>query len=112
MRGYGPGYGASGAAAFDLSADQRDKIGKIQDDARSKQWKLMTKMREEQARLFGLSNTEAPDNAAMSKSYKKLSELRQQMFDNSLAVRKQMDAVLTKEQREQFRQSAYGGCGY
>ncbi|MGP1691481.1 MAG: Spy/CpxP family protein refolding chaperone, partial [Giesbergeria sp.] len=112
MWGQGQGYGAGGASSLNLNAEQRDKIGKIQNDARHKQWELMGKMQEEQARLFGLSNADTPDNAAMSKSYKKLSELRQQMFDNSLAVREQIDAVLSKEQREGLRRGGYGGCGH
>ena len=39
----------------------------------------------------------------MSKSYRKMSEFRHQMFDLSLSARKQIDAVLTKEQREKQR---------
>ena len=34
------------------------------------------------------------------------------MFDNSLAARKQVDAVLSKAQREQMRHGGYGRRGY
>ena len=43
------------------------------------------------------------DDAALSKSYRKMSELRQQMFDLSLSAQKQIDAVLTKEQRDKMK---------
>jgi len=86
-------------------------VGKIQNDTRSKQWEFMGKIHEEQNRLFDLSNADTPDDAAISKSYKKLSELRQQMFDNSLAARKQIDGVLSKEQREQLSRSGYSRRG-
>ena len=40
-----------------------------------------------------------------------MSELRQQMFDLSLSTRKQVDAVLTKEQRETFRRGGFAMHG-
>ena len=41
-------------------------------------------------------------DAALSKSYRNISELRHQMFDLSLSARRQIDSVLTKEQREKL----------
>ena len=111
MWGDGSGYGTGAASSLNLNAEQRDKIGKIQNDARSKQWEFMGKIHEEQSRLFDLSNAGTPDDAAISKSYKKLSELRQQIFDNSLATRKQIDGVLSKEQREQLSRRGNGRWG-
>lgn len=98
MWGYGPGYGGGAGPALNLSDEQRSKIGKIQEDLWRKQWELMGKMQEEYAR-----GSDADDDAAAQKTYKNIADLRQKMFNNSLAARKQMDAVLTKEQREQLR---------
>lgn len=107
MGGHGQAY-ARAIALLDLNAEQREQIYRIQDDTRHLQWEFMGKIRDEQIRLSRLFDADTPDDAAMSKSYKQLSELRQQMFDNSLATRKQLDAVLSKEQREQLRGSGYG----
>ncbi|MBI4203630.1 MAG: Spy/CpxP family protein refolding chaperone [Betaproteobacteria bacterium] len=112
MWGRGPGYGAGPAYGLNLSDEQRTNISTIQEDTGRKQWDLMTKMQEERARLNELYYSDKRDDAAISKTYKKMSELRQQMFDNSLAARKQVDGVLTKEQREQFRRRGYGMGAY
>jgi len=106
MWGYGPGY------ALNLTDEQRGKIEKIQEDTGRKQWDLMAKMQEERALLNELFYSDKRDDAAIGKSYKKVSELRRQMFDNSLAARKQIDGVLTKEQRDQLRSGEYGPRGY
>lgn len=108
MWGYGPGYDAASGPALNLSDEQRSKIAKVQEDTSRKQWALMTTMQQERGRLNELYYSDKRDDAVLSKTYKKLSDLRQQMFDNSLAARKQVDEVLTKEQREQLRS---GGCG-
>jgi len=106
MWGYGPGYG------LNLSDEQRSKIDKIQEDTGRKQWDLMAKMQEERGRLNELVYSDKRDDAAIGKSYERVSKLRRQMFDNSLAARKQIDGVLTKEQREQLRSGGYGRRGY
>ena len=98
MGGYGPGYDRG--ADLNLTADQRGKIAKIQGDARRKQWNLMGKMQDEQSQMNEQYYSANRDDAALSKSYRKMSDLRHQIFDLSLSTQKQIDAVLTKEQRE------------
>ena len=98
MGGYGPGYDRG--PDLKLTADQRGKIARIQDDARRKQWDLMGKMQDEQSQMNEHYYSDTRDDAALSKSYRKMSDLRHQMFDLSLSAQKQIDAVLTKEQRE------------
>jgi len=109
MGGYGPGYGRGANAApgvdLHLSAEQRSKIAKIQDEARRKQWDLMGKMQDEQAQMNEQYYSDKRDDATLSKSYRKMSELRHQMFDQSLSAQKQIDAALTKEQREKIRRN-------
>jgi Spy/CpxP family protein refolding chaperone len=76
MGGYGPGMmggcGGYGYGAVKLTDAQREKIAKIQEDARRSQWEVMSKMRET-------------------------------MVQSWAEARKKIDAVLTKEQREQLR---------
>ena len=112
MYGNGRGYGAGSGFALDLTDEQRAKIDKIQQDTASKQWDLMAKLQDEQVRLNQLYYSDKRDSAAVSKSFQTISGLRQQMFDNSLAARKQMDGVLTKEQREQLRSGGFGAWCY
>lgn len=100
MYGYRGGYG--GGAGLNLTDEQRGKIGKIQQDLRSKQWDLMGKIQDEYAR-----RADASDDAAASKAEEQITALQQQMFANATAARKQMEAVLTKEQRQQLRRDGY-----
>jgi len=125
MGGYGPGYGMGPGmmggqgpeygmgpgmmggygtgSDLNLSAEQRRKIAKIQDDLRRKHWELMGKMQDEQSQMNELYYSDRRDDAALSKSYGNMASLRHQMFDLSLAAEKQMDAVLTKEQRDKLK---------
>jgi Spy/CpxP family protein refolding chaperone len=106
-RGYGMGSGMMGGyglrADLHLTSEQRSKIAKIQDDVRRKHWDLMGKMQDERSQMNEQFNADPRDDAALSKSYQRMSELRQQMFDLSLAAQKQMDTVLTAEQREKMK---------
>ena len=108
MGGYGPDYGMSSGmmggylsrSDLNLTAEQRSKIAKIQNDVRRKHWELMGKMQDEQAQMNEQYYSDQRDDAALSKSYRKMSDLRHQMFDLSLSTQRQIDSVLTKEQRE------------
>jgi Spy/CpxP family protein refolding chaperone len=102
MGGYGPGYD------LNLSAEQRGKITKMQNDLRRQHWDLMGKMQEEQSKMAEQYNADKRDDAALSASSKKMAELQQQMFEQSLNAQKQMDAVLTKEQRDLLRRGGRG----
>ena len=111
MGSFGPDYGMGSGTMFgygtrsdlNLSAEQRSKIAKIQNDVRRKHWEIMGKMQDEQALMNEQYYSDQRDDAALSKSYRKMSELRQQMFDLSLSAQKQIDAVLTKEQRDRLK---------
>ena len=102
MGGYGPGYD------LNLTSEQRGKIAKLQDELRRKHWDLMGKIQDEQSRMFELSNSEKRDDAALSASSRKISDLQHQMFELSLEARKQMEAVLTQEQRAKLRPRGWG----
>jgi Spy/CpxP family protein refolding chaperone len=104
MGGYGMGPGMMGGydfgAALNLTAEQRSQITKIQDELRLKHWELMGKMQREQLQMKELYASDNRDDAALSNSFRKMSELRQEMFDQLLSAQTQVDALLTKEQRE------------
>jgi Spy/CpxP family protein refolding chaperone len=111
--GMGPGmmgYGF-GPPFADLSAEQQGRIAKIQDETRKKQWQWMGMMMDEQAKLRDMYNMPKRDSAAIGKAYEKMGELQRQMFESSLDAHKRMEAVLTKEQRENMRRNWHRG-GY
>jgi Spy/CpxP family protein refolding chaperone len=108
--GYGPGMmwgnGASGGAtaALNLSGEQQEKILSIQEENRRKNWDTMGQMRTEQFKLRRMYNDENIDPQAFAEQQKKVDDLRRQMLVSRLETRKQIEGVLTPEQRQQFRQ--------
>lgn len=105
--GTGPGmmygYGGNFAGALDVSKDQREKIAKIQESFSAKQWGLMGQMREQQFKFRELLASGKADDAAIGKAFRQIEDLRQQMWASGAEARKEMDAVLTKAQRDQLR---------
>jgi Spy/CpxP family protein refolding chaperone len=107
MGGYGvidgDGNGHGSRVDLHLTSEQRGKIGKIQEGVRRQHWNLMGKMQDEQSQMNERYNADPRDDAALGKSYRKMSDLRQEMFELSLAAQKQMDGVLTAEQRDKMK---------
>ena len=105
--GYGPGmmggYGG-GLASLGLSAEQREKIAAIQEENRKANWNAMGQMRSEQFKLRQMYNADKVDSAAVADQQKKVDELRRQMLKSHVETRNQISAILTPEQRKQFRQ--------
>ena len=107
--GYGPGmmggYGRGGPmAALNLTDEQQDKLFSIQEANRKKNWDSMSTMRSEMFKLQRMYNAESVDSKALLEQQKKVDELRRQMVASRLDMRKQMESVLTPEQRKQLRQ--------
>jgi len=103
MMGPGMMYGANPYAALDLSAEQRAKISAIQEQLWRKRWDLMGKMHEERYHMHQLMSGAVTDDAAARKAYQAMADAHKQMFDAMLAAHKQIDAVLTKEQRDKLK---------
>ncbi|MBZ5612247.1 MAG: Spy/CpxP family protein refolding chaperone [Acidobacteriia bacterium] len=112
MGGYGPGYGygpgmmrgyGDGPAALNLTQEQSDKIAAIQEDNRRKNWDTMGQLRSEMFTLRRMYNGDIIDPKAFSEQQKKVDDLRRQMTTSHLESRKQIDSVLTPEQRKQFK---------
>ena len=103
MMGYGYGRGG-GLSALDLSDEQAQKIFAIQDAQREKNWPTMTKMRTEMFKLRRMYYDDKADPKAFTEQQKKVDDLRREMLKSRLESRKQIEAVLTPEQRKQLRQ--------
>ena len=116
--GYGPGYGMGpgmmggygpgNVYGLDLSAEQREKIGEIQQEFAKKQWGLMTSMHSPGGPMEQMFSG---DEKAARQAYEAMAAARKQMFEAQLDMRKRVDAVLTKEQREQLQRNYRGRWG-
>jgi Spy/CpxP family protein refolding chaperone len=117
MDGYGHGYGRDPGWhgmmgpemgfghdywSLKLSDEQRDKILAVERTASSKRWELMGKMREQGLRMRENYATGKLDDDAARKNYQAMSEVHRAMFEIALQARKDVQAVLTPEQREQM----------
>ena len=107
-RGGGPGYGAGqgGGAiwALNLSDEQREKVLRVQEENRRKNWDTMGQLRSEQFKLRQMLYTDKLDANAIAEQQKKVDDLRRQMFKSRIEAHNQIAALLTKEQQQQFRQ--------
>ena len=116
MGGYGHGYGMGpgmvGGMGYgmlyqlNLTSEQWNKVNEIQQDQAKKNWDLAGKMQEEAFKLRKLMTAEKRDRAAITSQYKKLQEMRQQMFQARLDAQDKIEGVLTKEQKGQLRRFA------
>jgi Spy/CpxP family protein refolding chaperone len=88
MGGQGYGYGTDSGVMggylsrgdLNLTAEQRSKIATIQNDLRRKRWELMGKLQDEQSQMNEQYYSDQLDDAALSKSYRNMSELRHQIL--------------------------------
>ena len=105
MGGYGSGMmgGYGPMSALNLCDEQQDKLFVIQEANRKKNWDTMSVMRSETFKLRRMYNAENVDAKAVLEQQKKVDELRRQMLASRLEMRKQMEGVLTPEQRKQVR---------
>lgn len=104
--GYGPGrgFGPGGVSALPgLTDDQRDKIAKVQEQTRQKNWATMGEMRSEQFKLRQLYFTQPVDANAVAEQQKKVDELRRVMLASRVQAHNEVQGILTPEQRQQFR---------
>jgi Spy/CpxP family protein refolding chaperone len=108
MGGYGGNPWGYGNAIPDLTNAQRDKIAAIEKGFRQKQWQVMEKMAELGYQFNGYTRDGKFDEQAARKAYDARASLRKQMFENYLDERKQIDSVLTPQQREHLQQGWSG----
>jgi Spy/CpxP family protein refolding chaperone len=112
MGGHGHGHGPGmmggpgmmwGLQRLDLTAEQRDKIAKIQDELQRQHWSQM-----QATHVPGGPQRGLLDEQAERQSYEAMAAAHKQMFESSLEARRRMLEVLTPQQREQLGR---GGSG-
>jgi Spy/CpxP family protein refolding chaperone len=100
----GGGHGmAAGYAALDLSDEQRQKLAALGEQARTKSWDAMGKLRAEQYRLRELLRADPVDASAVIDQQAKVDGLRRDVLRSRVESRNDMAAVLTAEQRRKLR---------
>ena len=105
MGGGGYGRGAGGPiAALNLSDEQQEKLFAIQEENRRKNWDKMSEVRSEAFKLRRMYNAENVDPKGLLEQQKKVDDLRRGLLASRLEMRKQIESVLTPEQRKQARQ--------
>ncbi|MFN4351385.1 MAG: Spy/CpxP family protein refolding chaperone [Hylemonella sp.] len=103
MGGMMGGMGLGPLQALDLNEQQQTRINQIRDETRRKNWDTMGKLMDEQARLRDLLAAEKRDPAAIGKQSMKMADLRRQMLEASIESHNRIEAVLSKEQKDQLR---------
>jgi len=112
--GMGMGGGMMGGGPYhmlNLSDDQRTKINKIQDEERRKHWETMGKIMDERARLRDLYDADKRDTQAILKVQDQINLYQRRMLELHLNTQNQIEALLTKEQRDQLKSFHRGGMG-
>ena len=109
MGGHGAGQGhggyahGAGLAALNLTDEQREKVARIQEENRSKNWNTMGQVRGEMFKLREMYSGDKLDSNAISEQQRKVDELRRQMLKANIETRNQVAAIFTPEQRQHFR---------
>lgn len=98
------GGGMGGLWRLDLTDTQRQQVLKVQDELRRKNWDLLGKQQDEQAKLRdAYLGSGKRDRAAIVAAYKRIGELRVQRIENSLDAAEKIEGVLTQQQRDQLK---------
>jgi len=110
--GMGPGMMGGGLYGLDLSAKQRGQIIKIYSDMHEKHWAMMQAMHQNAAELHKLYAQDPRDPKAIGKVYGQIFDMQRQMIEDGITTQNQVNAILTKEQREQLREQERDGWGW
>lgn len=113
MMGGGMGMGMGGGPyhMLDLTDDQRTRINKLHDAERRQHWEVMGKIMDERAKLRDLYAADKRDTQAILKVHDQIDAHQRKMRELHLNTRNQIEAVLTKEQRDQLKSMYRGGMG-
>lgn len=102
--GYGPGMmGGGPQSMLDLNDEQRGKVNQIRDESRRKNWDTMGKLLDERARMRELMTADKQDPGAIGKQSMKIADLRRQLLEAQIDAHNRIEALLSKEQKEQLR---------
>jgi len=95
--------GLDAIRGFDLSEDQQERVGALEEQIREKRWSLFESLRAESQKLNALLLGDRIDPGALSEQYARCAQLRRQIFELGLEERQKIDEVLTDEQRAELR---------
>jgi Spy/CpxP family protein refolding chaperone len=88
---------------LDLSVEQQTKLSTLQQEWSQRQWDLMGKMHQQSYRTKSFYREGRFDEQAARANFDVMNALHKEMFEAWLQARKQMDSILTQEQREQLQ---------
>lgn len=111
MMGGGGMMDSMGTTPFpmlDLTEQQRTRINKIQRSLRKKNWSTMDKIMDEKDRLRDLNAMEKRNPRKIGAVYGRIFNFKRQMIETTITANNQKEAVLTKEQYKQLKQSRRG----
>ena len=100
-----PMHGAPMMASLNLTDEQEDKLFALHEQQRAKSFGTMTQMRAESHKLNRMLKAENVDTKAVVEQQKKVDELRRTMMASHLDMRKDVEKILTPEQRKQLKQA-------
>ena len=106
MHGYGYGYGpgmmgAYGMGPINLSKEQIEKMQTIRSAAMDEMSTMMNKLWKARNKLS--KAMQSGDDKAINSAYDEMASSKKQAFMYRLKMREKMQSVLTKEQKEAFR---------
>lgn len=112
--GYGMmgGYGYAPLGMLDLTEKQRELITAIHRDQRKTQMELMDKMMDEMDKIQKLMLADKRDPSEIGKAYEPVFILQRRMIESSVESMNKMEAVLTKQQKEELKKYRKRGMGY
>jgi Spy/CpxP family protein refolding chaperone len=104
--GMGGGMGHGMLSQLNPSPEQWKQLSAVHQNSAKKQWDLMGSMREETFKLRNLLASEKRDRDAIIAQFKKIQDIRLQMFQVRLEEHDELNSVLTSEQKAQLRRFA------
>lgn len=104
MGGWGMGMMGGEYSSLDLTKEQRNKIYAIHRECRDKQFALMDRMHDSMQSATFYRDGKFDEQAARN-AHAEAEKIHRQMFENMLNAQKQVDALLTPQQRQQLSQT-------
>lgn len=107
MMGLGQGIPPGVLATLGLTPEQQAKVTEIQRDQQRKRHAMHGTMQEMRWKAQDAQKDGFNEDAAR-KQFDAMAAMRKEMFESGLAARKQLEAVLTPEQREKLKKARPG----
>ena len=102
---YGPGMmGGYGPGAVNLTPEQQTKMLEIQKKLDQQRWDLMGKMHQQGYQGMHAYKDGKFDEAGARKQFEVMTGFHKQMFEIMIQGQKEVDALLTPDQRKQLQQ--------